>query len=178
MDCLRCGSNMTVWMCFHLHLHTNTFSPSQSFSHFTLIFFSLFSRFFLLPILMYCIMFYFNWSIVAWFILQHFSLDFQILFPLPLFPVFLFFSLSLYLYLYPLLCHPPTPPSCSPPHREFSKEREKAKARGDFQKLREKQQLEEDLKVSCPICACVIEANSERTFLPLNFSVYYHRAFK
>lgn len=28
---------------------------------------------------------------------------------------------------------------------EFSKEREKAKARGDFQKLREKQQLEEDL---------------------------------
>lgn len=31
-------------------------------------------------------------------------------------------------------------------HREFSKEREKAKARGDFQKLREKQQLEEDLK--------------------------------
>lgn len=35
--------------------------------------------------------------------------------------------------------------SC-PPLREFSKEREKAKARGDFQKLREKQQLEEDLK--------------------------------
>lgn len=32
------------------------------------------------------------------------------------------------------------------PLREFSKEREKAKARGDFQKLREKQQLEEDLK--------------------------------
>uniref|UniRef100_A0A8C7D7Q8 Voltage-dependent L-type calcium channel subunit alpha n=1 Tax=Oncorhynchus kisutch TaxID=8019 RepID=A0A8C7D7Q8_ONCKI len=29
---------------------------------------------------------------------------------------------------------------------EFSKEREKAKARGDFQKLREKQQLDEDLK--------------------------------
>ncbi|XP_059505862.1 voltage-dependent L-type calcium channel subunit alpha-1D-like isoform X3 [Stegostoma tigrinum] len=29
---------------------------------------------------------------------------------------------------------------------EFSKEREKAKARGDFQKLREKQQLEDDLK--------------------------------
>ncbi|CAK7292916.1 Voltage-dependent L-type calcium channel subunit alpha-1D [Vulpes lagopus] len=29
---------------------------------------------------------------------------------------------------------------------KFSKEREKAKARGDFQKLREKQQLEEDLK--------------------------------
>ncbi|MEQ2183289.1 Voltage-dependent L-type calcium channel subunit alpha-1D [Goodea atripinnis] len=28
---------------------------------------------------------------------------------------------------------------------EFSKEREKAKARGDFQKLREKQQMEEDL---------------------------------
>lgn len=38
-------------------------------------------------------------------------------------------------------------PPC--PHRvprEFSKEREKAKARGDFQKLREKQQLEEDLR--------------------------------
>lgn len=32
------------------------------------------------------------------------------------------------------------------PLREFSKEREKAKARGDFQKLREKQQLEEDLR--------------------------------
>lgn len=30
--------------------------------------------------------------------------------------------------------------------REFSKEREKAKARGDFHKLREKQQIEEDLK--------------------------------
>ena len=30
--------------------------------------------------------------------------------------------------------------------REFSKEREKAKARGEFQKLREKNQLEEDLK--------------------------------
>jgi len=29
---------------------------------------------------------------------------------------------------------------------EFSKEREKAKARGDFIKLREKQQMEEDLK--------------------------------
>uniref|UniRef100_A0A2I3SCM5 Voltage-dependent L-type calcium channel subunit alpha n=1 Tax=Pan troglodytes TaxID=9598 RepID=A0A2I3SCM5_PANTR len=47
-------------------------------------------------------------------------------------------------------------PSLTPPflllpmvlgsHTEFSKEREKAKARGDFQKLREKQQLEEDLK--------------------------------
>lgn len=35
---------------------------------------------------------------------------------------------------------------CSAIFREFSKEREKAKARGDFQKLREKQQLEEDLK--------------------------------
>lgn len=35
---------------------------------------------------------------------------------------------------------------CFPEPREFSKEREKAKARGDFQKLREKQQLEEDLK--------------------------------
>lgn len=42
----------------------------------------------------------------------------------------------------------PLPMSCRflPIAREFSKEREKAKARGDFQKLREKQQLEEDLK--------------------------------
>lgn len=42
----------------------------------------------------------------------------------------------------------PPPMSCPslPLAREFSKEREKAKARGDFQKLREKQQLEEDLK--------------------------------
>lgn len=38
------------------------------------------------------------------------------------------------------------PPMSLPLGREFSKEREKAKARGDFQKLREKQQLEEDLK--------------------------------
>ena len=30
--------------------------------------------------------------------------------------------------------------------REFSKEREKAKARGDFHKLREKQMIEEDLR--------------------------------
>ena len=29
---------------------------------------------------------------------------------------------------------------------EFSKEREKAKSRGDFQKLREKQQIEDDLR--------------------------------
>ena len=31
-------------------------------------------------------------------------------------------------------------------NREFTKEREKAKARGDFRKLREKQQIEEDLR--------------------------------
>lgn len=31
-------------------------------------------------------------------------------------------------------------------YREFSKEREKAKARGDFHKLREKQQIEDDLR--------------------------------
>ena len=30
--------------------------------------------------------------------------------------------------------------------REFSKEREKAQARGDFMKLRKKQQIEEDLR--------------------------------
>lgn len=40
----------------------------------------------------------------------------------------------------------PSPSSPSSSLREFSKEREKAKARGDFQKLREKQQLEEDLR--------------------------------
>ena len=32
------------------------------------------------------------------------------------------------------------------PLREFSKEREKAKSRGDFQKHRERQQIEEDLR--------------------------------
>lgn len=32
------------------------------------------------------------------------------------------------------------------PTREFTKEREKAKSRGEFQKLRETQQLDEDLK--------------------------------
>lgn len=31
-------------------------------------------------------------------------------------------------------------------NREFSKEREKAQARGDFMKLRKKQQIEEDLR--------------------------------
>lgn len=41
---------------------------------------------------------------------------------------------------------PPISHLSLPLAREFSKEREKAKARGDFQKLREKQQLEEDLK--------------------------------
>lgn len=35
---------------------------------------------------------------------------------------------------------------CVHEHSEFSKEREKAKARGDFQKIREKQQMEDDLK--------------------------------
>lgn len=39
------------------------------------------------------------------------------------------------------LSSPPTRPDS-----EFSKEREKAKARGDFHKLREKQQIEEDLR--------------------------------
>ena len=37
---------------------------------------------------------------------------------------------------------PPSDPLCS----EFSKEREKAKSRGDFQKHRERQQIEEDLR--------------------------------
>lgn len=54
--------------------------------------------------------------------------------------------------LHPLLLFPPPPvlpppPSLFPlPCREFTKEREKAKSRGTFQKLREKQQLEEDLR--------------------------------
>lgn len=44
--------------------------------------------------------------------------------------------------------YPPCTPSPLPlPHcREFTKEREKAKSRGTFQKLREKQQLDEDLR--------------------------------
>jgi hypothetical protein len=37
-------------------------------------------------------------------------------------------------------------PASSVYSREFTKEREKAKSRGTFQKLREKQQLEEDLR--------------------------------
>lgn len=37
-------------------------------------------------------------------------------------------------------CFPPPPPP-----REFTKEREKARSRGEFQKLRERQQLDEDL---------------------------------
>lgn len=40
----------------------------------------------------------------------------------------------------------PLPHPLSSFFREFSKEREKAKARGDFQKLRERQQLEDDLR--------------------------------
>lgn len=36
--------------------------------------------------------------------------------------------------------------SCFFPISEFTKEREKAKSRGEFQKLRETQQLDEDLK--------------------------------
>ena len=31
-------------------------------------------------------------------------------------------------------------------HREFSKEKEKAQSRGDFQRLRAQQQMEEDLQ--------------------------------
>ncbi len=41
-----------------------------------------------------------------------------------------------------MMTHRP-PTLCS---SEFSKEREKAKARGDFHKLREKQMIEEDLR--------------------------------
>lgn len=128
-------------MCFHLYLHTNTFSPWQSFSPFTLIFFSLVSRFSLFPPLTYCIIFCVITVLSHDFVLQHFSLDFQILFILPMFLV------SLYPSIYAPNCLPLIPPSCFSLPREFSKEREKAKARGDFQKLREKQQLEEDLKV-------------------------------
>lgn len=45
---------------------------------------------------------------------------------------------------HPLFFLRPSPSLCS--FREFTKEREKAKSRGTFQKLREKQQLEEDLR--------------------------------
>lgn len=59
-----------------------------------------------------------------------------------------FLSRSFSILSIPPTCLSPISPPCSFLYREFSKEREKAKARGDFQKLREKQQLEEDLKVS------------------------------
>lgn len=52
--------------------------------------------------------------------------------------------ISAYLCVFVCVCLWPLVLVCD--RREFSKEREKAKARGDFQKLREKQQLEEDLK--------------------------------
>lgn len=102
-----------------------------------LFFFCLLSRFSLLPALTHCIMLCINAVLSQDSSHTHFSLDFQILFPPPSVS-----GLSFYI------------PNClaplffSPHCREFSKEREKAKARGDFQKLREKQQLEEDLKVS------------------------------
>lgn len=47
---------------------------------------------------------------------------------------------------------------------EFTKEREKAKSRGTFQKLREKQQLEEDMKgyMDWIVHAEVIESDRTR----------------
>ncbi len=110
------------------------------------------------------------------FFLQYYSLDFQIAFPLSLFLVPPYSSIYTPNFLFPIS------PSCSPPSREFSKEREKAKARGDFQKLREKQQLEEDLKVSCPFCACSVEASTKSRLnnlhLTFRFIIYYCQAFK
>lgn len=57
LEWLRCesSSNVSVWVCFYLYLHTNTLSPWHSFSLFTWHFFSLFSRFSLLPVLHHCI---------------------------------------------------------------------------------------------------------------------------
>ena len=53
---------------------------------------------------------------------------------------------------------------------EFSKEREKAKARGDFIKLREKQQMEEDLK---GYLEWITQAGSSNTFV----AAYYHSIY-
>ena len=39
--------------------------------------------------------------------------------------------------------------------REFSKEKEKAQSRGDFQRLRAQQQLEEDLQVDTNPSLCI-----------------------
>lgn len=52
--------------------------------------------------------------------------------------------------------------------REFSKEREKAQARGDFMKLRKKQQIEEDLKgyLDWILAAEDIELEGEETQEP------------
>lgn len=130
-----------TWMCFHLLLHTNTFSPWQCSLSSSLIPISLLSRFALLPLITFITIFWIMAASSHESLVQHCGLDFQIFFS----PISLFF--------FPLTVHPPFPPiplSCSSSsRREFSKEREKAKARGDFQKLREKQQLEEDLKVGC-----------------------------
>ncbi|XP_066212111.1 voltage-dependent L-type calcium channel subunit alpha-1F isoform X4 [Saccopteryx leptura] len=52
---------------------------------------------------------------------------------------------------------------------EFSKEREKAKARGDFQKLREKQQLEEDLQGYLDWITQAEELNIEDPSADVNF---------
>ena len=46
----------------------------------------------------------------------------------------------------PIHAYPSLYPDRSPACSEFSKEREKAKSRGDFQKHRERQQIEEDLR--------------------------------
>lgn len=111
---------------------------------------SLLSRFSLLPVLKHCHVLY---CIVTWCVLHLFSFRFSDS-----------FSPSLF-----LVSGPPIPPSCSLPPREFSKEREKAKARGDFQKLREKQQLEEDLKVGCSLCGCFTLGKSRYNYSPLRF---------
>lgn len=129
-----------TWMCFHLLLHTNTFSPWQCSLSSSLIPISLLSRFALLPLITFITIFWIMAASSHESLVQHCGLDFQIFFS----PISL---------LFPSDCPPPfsiIPLSCSSSsRREFSKEREKAKARGDFQKLREKQQLEEDLKVGC-----------------------------
>jgi len=57
---------------------------------------------------------------------------------------------------------------------EFSKEREKAKARGDFIKLREKQQMEEDLK---GYLEWITQAGSSGNFFTLYYPCMQHMSY-
>ena len=57
--------------------------------------------------------------------------------------------------------------------REFSKEREKAKSRGDFQKQREKQQIEDDLRGYIEWIRCL----SDTYLLGQRYNVAEHDRF-